>query len=146
MSSPQLQVGLRVSWKLCQNLCSRRWLRPNLSLVITLIPLGLWQLKIEFEDGLVNFTILFLKAEKVLEFLIFKSKLFHSMTVDGKKEFIKNYVYRWRRELVLVLYVLLTLGSIFKRYSGDWSLNILKKKQSFLYHRLWRSDSKPSSW
>ena len=49
--------------------------------------LGLWQLKIEFEDGLINVKILFLKAEKVLEYLIFKSKLFHSITVDGKKEF-----------------------------------------------------------
>ena len=38
MSSLQLQIGLRVSWKLCRNLSSRRWLRPNL------IPLGLWQL------------------------------------------------------------------------------------------------------
>ena len=47
-------------------------------------------MKIEYEDGLINFKILFLKAEKVLEFLIFKSKLFHSMTVDGKKEFIKK--------------------------------------------------------
>ena len=83
---PQLQIGLRVSWKLCQNLCSRRWLRPNLSLVINLIPLGLWQLKLEFEDGLINFKKLFLKAEKVLEFLFFKSKSFHSVTVDGKKK------------------------------------------------------------
>ena len=31
--------------------------------------------------------MLFLKAEKVLEFLIFKSKLFHSVTVDGKNMF-----------------------------------------------------------
>ena len=68
-------------------------------------------MKIEFEDGLINFKILFLKAEKVLESIIFKSKLFHSITVDGKEEFIKK--------LVLVFYVLLTLGSILKRYSGD---------------------------
>ena len=50
-------------------------------------------MKIELEDGLINFKILFLKAEKVLKFLIFKSKLFHSMTDDGKKEFMKNYIY-----------------------------------------------------
>ena len=93
MSSPQLQIGLRVSWKLCRNLCSRRWLRPNLNLVINLIPLGLWQLKIEFEDGLINFKILFLKAEKVLEFLIFKSKLFHSMTVDWKKRIYRKIIF-----------------------------------------------------
>ena len=50
-------------------------------------------MKIELGDGLINFKILFLKAEKVLKFLIFKSKLFHSMTDDGKKEFMKNYIY-----------------------------------------------------
>ena len=49
-------------------------------------------MKTEFEDGLINFKIL-LKAEKVLEVLIFKSKLFHSVTADGKKEFIRRYVY-----------------------------------------------------
>ena len=130
VSFPQLQIGLRVSWKLWRNLCSQRWLRPNLNLIIYLILLGLWQLKIEFEDGLINFKILFLKAEKVLEYLIFKSKLFHSITVDGKKEFIKKWCLPLKRRilsLVLVLYALLTLGSILERYSGDWPLNILKK-------------------
>ena len=73
-------------------------------------------------DGLINFKILLLKAEKVLEFLVFKSKLFHSMTVEGKKEFIKKLCLSLKRvtlSLVLVLYPLLTLGSILKRYSGD---------------------------
>ena len=126
---PQLQIGLRVSWKLCRNLHSWRWLRSNFNLVINLTPLGLWQLKIEFEDGLINFKILFLKAEKVLEFLIFKSKLFHSMTVDGKKEFIKKICLSLKRgilQLILVLYAWLTLGSILERISGDWPVNILK--------------------
>ena len=49
-------------------------------------------MKIEFEDGLKNFKIVFLKAEKVL-FLIIKSKLFHFMAVDGKKEFIKKSMF-----------------------------------------------------
>ena len=57
----------------------------NFNLVINLIPIGLWQLKIEFENGLISFKKLFLKVEKVLEFLIFKSKLFHLMTIDEKK-------------------------------------------------------------
>ena len=59
-------------------------------IVINLIPFRLSQLNIEFEDDLANFKILFLKAEKISEFLIFKSKFAHSMTVDGKKEFIKK--------------------------------------------------------
>ena len=66
------------------------WLRPNLNLVIDLIPLTPWELKTEFEDGLINFKTLFLNAEKVSEFLIFKFKLFHSMSADREKEFIKK--------------------------------------------------------
>ena len=120
---PQMQIGLRVSWKLCLNLSSRRWLRPNLNLVINLIPLGLWQLIMEFEDGLINFKIFFLKAKKVSEFLIFKSKLFHSVTVDGKKIIPKKICLPLKRGmllLVFVLYALLSPGSILKRSSGDW--------------------------
>ena len=44
----------------------------------------------QFEDGLINFKTLFFKAEKVSEFLTFKSKLFHSMTVDEKKRISKR--------------------------------------------------------
>ena len=79
-------------------------------------------MKTEFEDRLVNFKILFLKGEKVSEFLILKSKLFHSMTVDGIKEFLKKLCLPLNRGMLLlflVLYALLMLGSILKRYSGD---------------------------
>ena len=75
-------------------------------------------MKIELEDGLINFKILFLKAEKVLKFLIFKSKLFHSMTVDGKKR-IYEKLYLPLKRGILLLVLVLTLGSILKRYSGD---------------------------
>ena len=125
---------------MCRNLRLQRLQSSNLNLAINLIPLGLWQLKIGFENGLINFKIVFLKAEKVLEFLTFKCKLSHSMTVDGKKEFTKKIMVT---KLVIVLYALLMLGIILKGYSGDWPLNILK---SFLYHRLLRSDFKPSFW
>ena len=72
-------------------------------------------IEMEFEDVLLNFKILFLKAEKVSEFLIFKSNLFHLMTVDGKKEFLKRLglALNWGMLLlVLVLYNLLALESI----------------------------------
>ena len=87
-------------------------------------------MKTEFEDVLINSKILFLKAEKVLKFLIFKSKFVHSMTGDRKKEFIKKLCFPLKRgilSLVLVLYALLMLGRILKKYSGDRPLNILKK-------------------
>ena len=62
ISKPQLQNGFKESWKLCLNLCSRKWLKPSRSLVINLIPLGLWQLKRLLADGLISFRILFLKC------------------------------------------------------------------------------------
>ena len=76
--------------KIVPKLVLTEGLKPKLNLVINLIRLRQRELKTEFENGLINFKILFLKAEKVSEFLNFKSKLFHSMTVDGKKEFIKK--------------------------------------------------------
>ena len=87
ISKPQLQNGFKESWKLCLNLCSRKWLKPSRSLVINLIPLGLWQLKRLLADGLINFRILFLKILKLLEFLTLWSSLFHSIIVDGKKKY-----------------------------------------------------------
>ena len=94
-----------------------------------LILLRLWHLKVEFEDGLINFKRLLLKAEKRSEFLIFNFNIFHLMTVDEKKkEFLNKLCLAslWGMLLfVLVLYALLTLGSILKRYSGAWPLNIL---------------------
>ena len=50
-------------------------------------------MKIEFANGLINFKILFLKAEKVLEVLIFKSKLFYSMAIDEEKRIYKKIMF-----------------------------------------------------
>ena len=54
-------------------------------------------MRIQFEDGLINFKILLLKAEKVSEFLIFKPKLLYSMIVEGKKKNLKEFcvVMKW---------------------------------------------------
>ena len=79
----QMHIGLRVSWKLFLNLCSRRWLRPALNLVNNWICLGLWQLSTLFWDGHTNFKMLFLKILGLSDFRI----LFRSVTVEGKKEF-----------------------------------------------------------
>ena len=89
ITKPQLQNGFRVFWKLCSNLCPCKWFRPSRSLVINLIPLGFWLLKKLLADGLINFRILFPKILKLLEFLMLWSSLFHSMVVDGKKEFLR---------------------------------------------------------
>ena len=54
----QLHNGLIVSWKLYLILCSLRWLKPSLNLMVNLRPLGLWQLSTEFGHGRMNFRIL----------------------------------------------------------------------------------------
>ena len=69
-----LQIGYNESWKLCLNLWSWRWLKPNPNLVSNFTPLGLWQLNMLFGDGRMNFNIFFLKIEKLSEFLILLSR------------------------------------------------------------------------
>ena len=125
----QLQIGFNESWKLCLNLWSRRWLKPNLNLVSNFTPLGLWQLKMLFGDGRMNCNIFFLKIEKLSEFLILLSRLFHSVTMDGKYEFLKKVclTLNWGiLSMFLVLYVLLTVEILLKRYWGDFFLISLK--------------------
>ena len=84
------RMGFKSLWKLCLSLCSHKWLKPSRSLVINLIPLRLWQLKSLLADGLINFRTPFLNILKLLEFLMLWSNLFHSVTADGKKVFLKK--------------------------------------------------------
>ena len=126
MSLPQQQIGFKQSRKLYLNLWSRRWLKPNLSLANNFILVGLWQLKVLFEDACINCKMLFWKKAKLSELLILLSRLFHSIT-----EFLKNvYLTLYRgmlSMLFLVLYAVLVVGILSNRYLGDWLLGILKK-------------------
>lgn len=134
---PHLKNGLRFFWKFCLNLCLQKWLRPNFNLVFILIPLGLWQFKIKFEDNLVNSQILFLEAQRTSEFLIFKSGLFHSMKVNRKENC-------WKKKKMFTVIISSCIIICFanarrfllslKRYSGNWFLNLLKKFLYNLYH------------
>ena len=83
---PQVQIGFNVSWKLCLNLCSRRWLRPSLILDRYLIASGSWQLKILLGFGRINFKILDLNK---LRFWMSESSLFHSVITEGKKRILE---------------------------------------------------------
>ena len=121
ISWPQLHKGFNVSWKLCLNLCSLRWLKPSLSLVISLIPLGLRISKTEFGEGRMKLSIFSLKTEILLEFLRLGSKLFHSIITDGKKEFLKKLCFVVIKRIllsVLVAYGVHLTGMRWKRYFG----------------------------
>ena len=125
---PQLRIGLSESRKPCLNSCSWRWLRPSLSLVSNLIPLGLWQLKTLFPEERINFKSFFLKINKFSELRVFWSSLFHSITTEGKNEFWKKLCLTLNRGILLaflVLHGLTEVVIILNRYSGDWFLNKL---------------------
>ena len=114
ISNPQLQIGLSESRKPCLNLCSRRWLNPRRSLVRYLIPLVLKQLCVLLGEGLINFKIHFLNMLRLSEFRIDKSRLFHSITTEGKNEFLKILCLIWKRgKLIddLVLWWVILIGS-----------------------------------
>ena len=86
----QLQLDFKQFWKSYLNLYSCKWLRPTRSLVISLIPLWLSQLKLLLEENLTNLRILFLKILIIFEFRRLCSYLFHLMIVKGKRELLKK--------------------------------------------------------
>ena len=49
-------------------------------------------MKVPLGVGRINCKLLFLKRTKLSELLILFSRLFYSVTVDGKNEFLKKYV------------------------------------------------------
>ena len=112
------------SRKLCLDLWSRRSLKPIISPVITFIPIRLWQLDVLFGDGRMNCKMLFFQNSSL-------SRLFHSITVGGKNEFLKKVfaTLNWRilSILFLVLYAVLVVGILSNRYLEDSLLVILKK-------------------
>ena len=87
---PQVHKGSKESWKLCLNLCSFRWLKPILRCVKSFSPNGLFMLNASLEFGLMKFNKCFLKTSKEAELRISRSSFFHSLTTDGKKEFLKK--------------------------------------------------------
>ena len=135
MSLPQQQIGFKQSRKLCLNLWSLRWLKPNLSLVISFIPIGLWQLKVLLGVGCMNCKMFFLKRVRLSELLVLLSRLFHSITVEWKNEFLKRVCLTLNLGMLpilfLVLYAVLVLRILSKRYLGDWFLVIFKNSNVF---------------
>ena len=131
MSWPQQQIGFKQPRKLCLNSWSLRWLKPKLSLVISFIPIGLWQLKVLLGVGRINYKMFFLERARLSELLILFSRLFLSIIEDGKNEFLKKICLTLNLGMLLilflVLYAILVVGILSKRYLGDWFLVILKK-------------------
>ena len=131
MSLPQQQIGFKQSRKLCLNLWSLRWFKRNLSLVISLIPIGLWQLKVLLEVGCMNCKILFLKRAKRSELLNTFVKIIPLNYSERKERVLKKVCLTLNigmlSILFLILYAVLLVEVLSKRYLGDGFLVILKK-------------------
>ena len=90
VSLPQLHIGLWVSWKLCLNLCSRRWLSPSGIRATYLIPIGLWQSKNELEEGCLNFSMLIWKHCNYRIFVDWDQICSIQLSPTWRKNFWKN--------------------------------------------------------
>ena len=66
--------------KLQSNLWLLRWLRPSHKLVRNFKPVGLWTLKIGFDEGQPIFNKEFLKDNSDFALQVLMSSLFHSQT------------------------------------------------------------------
>ena len=147
MSFPELLIEWKVSRILCLNLCIRIWRRPSPNSVINLFPIGLWQWKMEFEDGLINFKILFWKAEKVSKFLILKFS--YSIQWQLIKKNFQIILFGTYVGNVLISSCIICLANARKYFEKIlWRLTFkyFGKGATFLYHRLLRIDSKPCFW
>ena len=79
------------------------------------------QLQTLLEEGLINFRILFLETAKLFEFRKVESKMFHSVIVEGRKEFLKKLCLILKQGMLstfLVAYECVFSGISLKRYWG----------------------------
>ena len=113
---PQLQ---KANLRNCLNLCSLKWLKPRWSRVISLIPLGLWQLYTELAVRLIKWRIFFLNKRRLSELRRLGSNSFHSEIADGKNFFLKKLCFDLKMGslcIILVVYGARLIGIKWKRY------------------------------
>ena len=74
---------------------------------------------------MINFRILFLKALKLPTFSMLWSRLFHPVTAEGEKEFLKKLCFVLKRGMFSAFLVVsgdYLKGTNLKKYQGDSSL------------------------
>ena len=106
------------------------WLR------LWLNPLGLWLLKTLLANVLTNLKILFLKILRLLELLIFRSRLFRSISeiVDGKKEFLKILCFLLKKGIFAYFWYCIQIflkGLVWKDIAKIHFCRIYKNKIAF---------------
>ena len=129
------QNGLMQFLKLCLNLCSWRWLKPNLNLVNNLRLKGWWILYIK--SGVGQPSLVFLNFLKDFSLRNRKSSLFHSRMEYGKKDYLKAFVLQ---NYVPTEYVE-RVSYMFKRYQF---IEIFRRTLCFYFIKSTKT-SKPST-
>ena len=92
-----------------------------------------------------DLNILLLKTKKFSDFLRWGSRLFHSIMVDGKKEFLKNLCFVLTRGILCIFRIDYNkpLEGIKLTEHLGFSFS---KRQSSTHQRRSRRDSNPNSW
>ena len=103
MSKSQGQIEIRVSKKLCLNLCSLKWLSLSWSLVKKIIPFMLLALYRLLPEGLTKDKMCFLNTSKKGEFRVLTNNLLHSISLT-KKRILKEFILerKLRNDIVLI--------------------------------------------
>ena len=98
---PESQIEFSESWKLWQNICSCKWLKPTLSLIRWVEPKEFGKLKLLLGRDLLNSKNHFLKSLSEEEERLFESNLFHYIIMINKKSVFKEFVigFDWRQFL-----------------------------------------------
>ena len=89
---PHMQNGSIVSLKLCQNLCSRKWLRPKCRRVNNFNPFGWWPLYISAGLGRIKLSSARIKISSEEAFLMLRQSLFKFKEQEGKYVDLKRTV------------------------------------------------------
>ena len=98
---PESQIEFSESWKLWQNICSCKWLKPTLSLIRWVEPKELGKLKLLLGRDLLNSKNHSFKSLSEEEERLFESNLFHYIIMINKKSVFKEFVigFDWRQFL-----------------------------------------------
>ena len=118
---------IKQSRKLCLNLWSLRWLERSLSLLISFILIGLWQLGI----GRMNCKMLFLKRARLWELFILLSRLFHSIAERALKKIMFDIEHRIVADVISCSVCWTSGGDFIKEILRGLSFSYLKKIAKF---------------
>ena len=98
----QERKGLIKSWKLQLNLSSFKWLETRRSILMSWIPIGLWQLETELGHGCKAYKLILLERYKILRRFRYdnnsrwKEGLFQKVMCSVEEEMLQIFFMVWK--------------------------------------------------